>query len=663
METIKSVAGAATRAIYGEDDSQKQSGQEPVSGNPSLGGTSALDAQPSVTKSLDHASPVRSAQGGVGGPTTGLQQEGYAGSNTYRGESSGVYQPVAHSTFTGNKLDPQANPQLTTAIGLEGESTAKPVAPESYQNESTGTSFSQAASGQSGFPSVLDTQTSFEPGNTVGSSAQKGSDPASAVGSSIPTIPGQSSVSTGSDAQTKSGTSNTLGSSNPTLPGQSSFSSGSDAQTISGASNTLGSSNPTLPGQSSFSSGSDAQTISSTSNAMGSSNQTNPGQSSVSTGSDAQAKSGTSNTLGSSNPTLPGQSSFSSGSDSQTISGTSNATGSSNQTIPGQSSVSTGSDAQKKSGTDSNPPGSSTVGTNSSERLVGQSDTPTGPSGGIAQGGVPQGANMPMGAAVRPEQETEKTGVTSMHRNEPHGTTEAPSSSNTSSAGLGSSQQPGGAVGTLGSAEPSVMSDPSSGQKPKQMHQGANRPTEAPSDEGAKAVRETKDAAEKAATGTTGSVAGGGGGGGGGSGRGEHKTVSMIPDDTPGEPAHGDNWHHDGPGANAGTDTDKMNESVGEGTGEKYVKTTGLLADGGDFDAALPGAGKEADRLLKEKGIQRSTPPPKGVELDDKSKTHHASSTKSAASTTEKEKESLAEKLKEKLHLGGHGHEHGHGHT
>lgn len=33
-----------------------------------------------------------------------------------------------------------------------------------------------------------------------------------------------------------------------------------------------------------------------------------------------------------------------------------------------------------------------------------------------------------------------------------------------------------------------------------------------------------------------------------------------------------------------------------KGTGEEYVKTTGLQADGGDFDATKPGAGREADR-------------------------------------------------------------------
>lgn len=36
--------------------------------------------------------------------------------------------------------------------------------------------------------------------------------------------------------------------------------------------------------------------------------------------------------------------------------------------------------------------------------------------------------------------------------------------------------------------------------------------------------------------------------------------------------------------------------SHGAGTGEQWVKSSGLNADGGNFDAAAPGAGKEADR-------------------------------------------------------------------
>lgn len=41
---------------------------------------------------------------------------------------------------------------------------------------------------------------------------------------------------------------------------------------------------------------------------------------------------------------------------------------------------------------------------------------------------------------------------------------------------------------------------------------------------------------------------------------------------------------------------DKSDKKESEGTGEQYVKTTGFAADGGDFDATKPGAGREADR-------------------------------------------------------------------
>jgi hypothetical protein len=40
-------------------------------------------------------------------------------------------------------------------------------------------------------------------------------------------------------------------------------------------------------------------------------------------------------------------------------------------------------------------------------------------------------------------------------------------------------------------------------------------------------------------------------------------------------------------------------DQAGSGTGEEHIKTTGFSADGGDFDATKPGAGKEADRKGK----------------------------------------------------------------
>jgi len=44
-----------------------------------------------------------------------------------------------------------------------------------------------------------------------------------------------------------------------------------------------------------------------------------------------------------------------------------------------------------------------------------------------------------------------------------------------------------------------------------------------------------------------------------------------------------------------GGDMKLANESHGEGTGAKYERSTALAADGGDFDATRPGAGREAE--------------------------------------------------------------------
>lgn len=48
--------------------------------------------------------------------------------------------------------------------------------------------------------------------------------------------------------------------------------------------------------------------------------------------------------------------------------------------------------------------------------------------------------------------------------------------------------------------------------------------------------------------------------------------------------------------------------SSGEGSGEQYVKSSGLKADGGDFDATKPGAGREADRKLPPKLNHHAAP-------------------------------------------------------
>lgn len=80
--------------------------------------------------------------------------------------------------------------------------------------------------------------------------------------------------------------------------------------------------------------------------------------------------------------------------------------------------------------------------------------------------------------------------------------------------------------------------------------------------------------------------------------------------------------------------TDK---SKGEGSGTKYERSSGLAADGGDFDATRPGAGREADRLLDEAGIGHG-----GKEGD-----HPTPAPKSG-------KPSVGEKIKEKLHIKKH---------
>ncbi|RYP03264.1 hypothetical protein DL764_005257 [Monosporascus ibericus] len=73
-----------------------------------------------------------------------------------------------------------------------------------------------------------------------------------------------------------------------------------------------------------------------------------------------------------------------------------------------------------------------------------------------------------------------------------------------------------------------------------------------------------------------------------------------------------------------------------EGSGEHYVKSSGLQADGGDFDVTKPGAGREADRLMEEKGIHNPNgdSPEKGVRTESKSG----------------EKKGLGQKIKDKLH-------------
>ncbi|OAQ96794.1 hypothetical protein LLEC1_04687 [Akanthomyces lecanii] len=89
--------------------------------------------------------------------------------------------------------------------------------------------------------------------------------------------------------------------------------------------------------------------------------------------------------------------------------------------------------------------------------------------------------------------------------------------------------------------------------------------------------------------------------------------------------------------------------SEAQGTGEQYVKSSGLQADGGDFDATKPGAGREADRLMEQKGIT-PTAGSKGKEGGTSSGGDHKSHSSGSGEGKEKEKHGLVEKIKEKLH-------------
>lgn len=83
-------------------------------------------------------------------------------------------------------------------------------------------------------------------------------------------------------------------------------------------------------------------------------------------------------------------------------------------------------------------------------------------------------------------------------------------------------------------------------------------------------------------------------------------------------------------------DQDRKEEAV------EPVHATGLAADGGDFDATKPGAGLEADRLMEEKGIHSP---------DSGSGSHsHSHGSGSKSSDDKKDKPSLTERIKAKLH-------------
>lgn len=108
---------------------------------------------------------------------------------------------------------------------------------------------------------------------------------------------------------------------------------------------------------------------------------------------------------------------------------------------------------------------------------------------------------------------------------------------------------------------------PESGAAPQQKQQGADRPMEVPEGKQEDAIANKKAAAENA----------------------------MSQDIGDGPKPLGEEDSSEG-----GQKESMGSTSTEKGTGTQYVKSSGVAAEGGDFDATKPGAGKEADRECSE---------------------------------------------------------------
>lgn len=127
-------------------------------------------------------------------------------------------------------------------------------------------------------------------------------------------------------------------------------------------------------------------------------------------------------------------------------------------------------------------------------------------------------------------------------------------------------------------------------------------------------------------------------------------TKNKDPNDHSGEPMKMHDGSETGIGATqeerrtskAGNPGGQEHGKEAKGTGEQWVKSTGLATDGGNFDATKPGAGKEADRLLEEKGVKKTDT---GA---------HDTTSKAASNDSSEKKEKIPtiEKIKNKLHIG-----------
>jgi hypothetical protein len=200
---------------------------------------------------------------------------------------------------------------------------------------------------------------------------------------------------------------------------------------------------------------------------------------------------------------------------------------------------------------------------------------------------------------------------------------------------------------STGTTAKSDINPASSGAAPFQKQQGADRPTEEPSAAQTEAVNDKTQSAEHASS--------------------SHPHITSdeqreklaekgelpkIPNDHSGEPMKmhaGGDPEKPVEGETTAQKTERSasvaQEGGGEhgkvkGTGEQWVKTSGMAAEGGDFDVTKPGAGKEATRLMEEKGIKTE-----GTKID-------PDAPKETSPGPSGEKVSKIAKLKDKLHIG-----------
>ncbi|KAH8672558.1 hypothetical protein BGZ60DRAFT_429887 [Tricladium varicosporioides] len=228
--------------------------------------------------------------------------------------------------------------------------------------------------------------------------------------------------------------------------------------------------------------------------------------------------------------------------------------------------------------------------------------------------------NTPAIAPIHPENETSKTGVTSVHSNS---TTSA-----TDRANPGSSNDASGPTPSVGAA-PTIGSTTST--KERLEHKGISSLHDTLSSSEHQAIKETQVDAKSTPIGTA-------------------KKHESLAEQSPGS---GGSKGAGIPGVPGSEGLQK--ESHGEGTGEKYIRSSGMRADGGDFDASNPGAGREADRLLEAKGIHREVPAKKEESTTGSANSstpvkETASASSGSSDKGHSKKPSLVEKIKAKVH-------------